>query len=75
MYAHGNTIFDQMWSEETKKGVVGKYVFVGNKLIDVEYYPIYIRDYGQPSFTEGQQKQKVLDDLEKASEVLSSKKN
>lgn len=71
MYAHGNTIFDQMWSEETKKGVIGKYVFVGPKLIDVEYYPIYIQDYGQPSFMEGEQKQKVLEDLRKTSEILS----
>lgn len=70
MYAHGNTIFDQMWSEETKKGVVGKYVFVGPKLIDVKYYPTYIRDYGQPSFMEEPQKQKVLDDLWKASQTL-----
>ena len=26
VYAHGNFIFDQMWSDETKRGVVGKYM-------------------------------------------------
>ena len=67
MYAHGNFIFDQMWSEETKKGVVGKYVFLQNKLIDVEYYPIYIEDYGQPRFLEGGGKEMILEELEKAS--------
>lgn len=70
MYAHGNTIFDQMWSEETKKGVIGKYVFVGPKLIDVEYYPIYTQDYGQPSFLEGEQKEQVLNNLKNASAIL-----
>jgi poly-gamma-glutamate synthesis protein (capsule biosynthesis protein) len=46
-YAHGNTIFDQMWSEETKKGVIGKYTFDRNNLINVEFIPTYIIDYGQ----------------------------
>ena len=26
-YAHGNFVFDQMWSQETREGVVGKYTF------------------------------------------------
>jgi poly-gamma-glutamate synthesis protein (capsule biosynthesis protein) len=26
-YAHGNFIFDQMWSYETRVGVLGKYTF------------------------------------------------
>ncbi|EKD67007.1 MAG: hypothetical protein ACD_48C00640G0003, partial [uncultured bacterium] len=49
MYAHGNTIFDQMWSEETKIGVIGKYTFSGMRLVDVEFIPTYIQDYGQPT--------------------------
>lgn len=48
-YAHGNFIFDQMWSEETKKGVIGKYTFEDSKLVNKEFIPIYIKDYGQPS--------------------------
>jgi len=67
MYAHGNFVFDQMWSEETKKGVVGKYTFYDNQLIDVEFHPIYITDYGQPSFLEGEEKQKILSSLFEAS--------
>jgi len=47
-YAHGNLVFDQMWSEETKKGVIGKYTFENGKLINKEFIPIYIKDYGQP---------------------------
>jgi poly-gamma-glutamate synthesis protein (capsule biosynthesis protein) len=47
-YAHGNFIFDQMWSEGTKQGVIGKYVFTDGSLTDVQFVPIYIENYGQP---------------------------
>jgi len=43
-----NFIFDQMWSEETRKGWVGQYDFEGSDLIGYELIPIYISDYGQP---------------------------
>jgi len=51
-YAHGNLVFDQMWSEETKKGVIGKYTFEDGKLVDKEFIPTYIRDYGQPEIVD-----------------------
>lgn len=62
-YAHGNFIFDQMWSEKTREGVVGKYTFYGKQLIDVEYMPIKINNYGQPYFLEGSEKSKILNNL------------
>lgn len=67
MYAHGNYIFDQEWSEETKLGVIGKYTFYDKQLVDVEYLPIRIVDYGQPYFLEGEEKGKTLDILYQAS--------
>ncbi len=48
VYAHGNFIFDQMWSEETKQGIVGKYFFNSQgKIVDATFYPVYIKDYGK----------------------------
>lgn len=47
-YAHGNFVFDQMWSRETQEGVVGKYTFHQDRLVDVEFIPILIEDYVQP---------------------------
>lgn len=47
-YAHGNLIFDQMWSEETKKGLIGRYYFENNRLVNKEFIPVYIENYGQP---------------------------
>lgn len=66
VYAHGNFIFDQMWSEETKKGVVGRYTFYDEQLIDVEFLPVYIIDYGQPEFLEGERKEEVLGALKRS---------
>lgn len=77
-YAHGNFVFDQMWSEETMLGVVGKYTFYKDKLIDVEYFPVRIVDYGQPYFLEGEEKKKVLERMKINSnklEDLLRKKN
>lgn len=62
-YAHGNFVFDQEWSQKTKEGVVGRYTFYGKDLIDVEYFPIQIDNYGQPHFLEGEQKEKILDEM------------
>lgn len=71
-YAHGNFVFDQEWSQKTKEGVVGRYVFIGKNLFDVEYLPVEIKDYGQPYFLEGERKQKILDEMYEASKKLSS---
>lgn len=70
MYAHGNFVFDQMWSEETKLGVIGKYTFYGKQLVDVEFFPIKIFDYGQPKFLDGEEKTKILNQLFSASSAL-----
>jgi poly-gamma-glutamate synthesis protein (capsule biosynthesis protein) len=47
-YAHGNFIFDQMWSQETREGVVGRYTFYGSQLVRVDYRPLVIDNYAQP---------------------------
>lgn len=60
-YAHGNFVFDQMWSQKTREGVIGKYTFFDNQLIDVEYLPVQIDNYGQPYFIEGTQTKSILD--------------
>lgn len=63
-YAHGNFIFDQMWSEKTKEGVIGKYYFYEDQLVDVEYTPIKIFDYGRAEFiTDSVYKDRILQDM------------
>lgn len=71
-YAHGNYVFDQMWSEETKHGVIGKYTFYDNQLVDVEYFPLYIQDYGQASFLDTTKKEAILLHMKQQSYMLST---
>lgn len=70
-YAHGNFIFDQMWSLKTEEGVVGKYTFYDKKLAAVEFFPVSIEDYGQPRFYEGKDKERILSEMKKTSIELS----
>lgn len=72
-YAHGNTVFDQMWSEKTKEGVIGKYTFFGNKLADVEYFPVYIKNYGQPEVVTNGDKDRILDGMKSESFTLEDR--
>lgn len=47
-YSLGNFVFDQMWSEETKKGLIVKMIFEDGKLIKREEHRTYISKIGQP---------------------------
>lgn len=66
-YAHGNFVFDQMWSRETREGVIGKYVFDSSGLADVRFYPVIIDDYSQPRFATQEEAVKILKRMEKSS--------
>lgn len=52
-----------MWSPETREGVVGRYVFFDKKLVDVEFIPVVIEDYGQPRILAGEHRQRILNRL------------
>ena len=49
-YSLGNLVFDQMWSEETKKGELGVLTYNSGKLVKIEKRKIYIRETGTPEF-------------------------
>jgi len=74
VYAHGNFIFDQMWSYETRVGVIGRYTFYDNALLRVDFIPVLIEDYVQPRPLEGAEAQAVLDRMREASQALSREK-
>ncbi len=72
-YAHGNFIFDQMWSQETREGMVGRYTFYGTRLVRVDYRPLVIDNYAQPRWlddTTGEGKA-IIDRVAKASTQLA----
>jgi len=70
-YAHGNFIFDQMWSYETRVGVIGRYTFYGDVLVRVEFIPTLIENFAQPVPMEGAEARAVLDGMKTSSEELA----
>jgi poly-gamma-glutamate capsule biosynthesis protein CapA/YwtB (metallophosphatase superfamily) len=74
-YAHGNFVFDQMWSEETREGVIGTYTFYGTQLISATWKPYRIYDYGQPVFMIAKDSATALQTMEAASDQLAARLN
>lgn len=60
IYSMGNLIFDQMWSEETREGIIAKCKFANNKLKQIEFIPIKIEDYNQPKKVSGEESDIIL---------------
>jgi len=71
-YAHGNFVFDQMWSEETREGVIGTYTFNGTQLVAASWKAYRIYDYGQPVFMNAQDDATALQTMEAASDQLAA---
>ena len=72
-YAHGNFVFDQMWSEETREGVIGTYTFYGTQLVAATWKAYRIYDYGQPVFMNPKDSATALQTMEAASDQLATK--
>jgi len=70
-YAHGNFVFDQMWSEETREGVIGTYTFYGTQLVSATWKAYRIYDYGQPVFMNPKDNGTALQTMEAASDQLA----
>lgn len=51
-YSLGNFIFDQMWSEETRKGMLVILTYEDDKFIKENKYNTYIREIGQPEISD-----------------------
>jgi gamma-polyglutamate biosynthesis protein CapA len=60
-YSNGNFIFDQMWSQKTREGLVTKFYFYDNMLIFVELVPTIIEEYGRPVILENAAKSAQLE--------------
>ena len=51
-YSLGNLVFDQMWSERTKEGIVLKLTFKNRQLDSIGERQTYMFSWGQPTFSE-----------------------
>lgn len=59
-YSLGNFIFDQMWSRDTREGLMLKIIFDKNGVVKIDYTPILIEDYSQPQILTGKEAAKIL---------------
>ena len=51
-YSLGNFVFDQMWSEETKKGLAVSLTYRDGELKKIEEHPTYMKEWAQPEWVE-----------------------
>ncbi|MCR4263955.1 MAG: CapA family protein [Candidatus Roizmanbacteria bacterium] len=70
VYSHGNFVFDQMWSQKTREGIVGRYVFYDDQLIDAELLPVIIDDFGQARWAMGEESDQILRPLSGERDVI-----
>lgn len=47
-YSLGNFVFDQMWSQKTREGLIVSFEFEGKNLLGEKEFPVLIEDFGQP---------------------------
>lgn len=59
-YGLGNFLFDQMWSMETRQGLVLEVTLFENKIINITLMPTILYDYCQPRFAEAEEKTRLL---------------
>jgi poly-gamma-glutamate capsule biosynthesis protein CapA/YwtB (metallophosphatase superfamily) len=49
-FSLGNFVFDQMWSEETKKGLAVQITYEGKDIVDQKNFPVYTAEWAQPQW-------------------------
>lgn len=69
-YAHGNYVFDQMWSEGTKQGIIGFYAFENSQLVNADFTPIYIQNYGESQIAPKEMGEEIIRSFESVSYEL-----
>ncbi|MEA3357118.1 MAG: CapA family protein [Patescibacteria group bacterium] len=57
----GNFLFDQMWSAETRQGLLLKIYIYDKKIRQIELIPTLMHDYCQPRLMSGEEKNSLLE--------------
>jgi len=62
-YSLGNFVFDQMWSEETREGLIAKIVLDKEKIKEISFTPVLIENYAQPKILDSQEAENIFQKL------------
>lgn len=65
-YAQGNTIFDQDWSQETREGVIYKFVYRNGKFTKIDEKYTIIEDNSQPRFATEEEAKLIQQKIERS---------
>jgi poly-gamma-glutamate synthesis protein (capsule biosynthesis protein) len=60
LYGLGNLYFDQMWTEETREGLIAKHTIYNGRHISTQLLPTLLFDYGQPRWPNPERRAAIL---------------
>ena len=60
LYGLGNLYFDQMWTEETREGLIVKHTIYAGRHISTQLLPTLLFDYGQPRWPDAERNAAIL---------------
>ena len=72
-YSLGNFVFDQMWSQDTREGLMVKLEFTDKELKSAELIPIVIDNYCCPRLADEKEKQSILLKINTTSTLINLK--
>lgn len=67
VHSLGNFVFDQMWSLETRQGLIVHLIFRGDRLIQIRLQAVQIEDYYQPYLLPAVQAEMIYQQVQSAS--------
>ncbi len=68
-YSLGNFVFDQMWADYTRQGIILRCRLAGGELVDVEVLPYLIHDYCRPMVLDQAGGKRIIDELLAISDI------
>ncbi len=60
VYGLGNLFFDQMWSWNTRSGLIARHIIYDGRLINTEILTTMLHDYAQPRWANSKQRARML---------------
>jgi poly-gamma-glutamate synthesis protein (capsule biosynthesis protein) len=67
LYGLGNLYFDQMWTEDTREGLIAKHTIYEGRHISTQLLPTLLYDYGQPRWATPERRAAILEKVFAAS--------
>ena len=60
LYGLGNLFFDQMWSWETRTGLIARHTLYQGRLLSTEILTTVVEDYAQPRWATPEEREEIL---------------